>query len=144
MRLCWFHTEAVRFEEGAPLFTVELVKGFTPARELGLELIPGYSQVFTATGHRLELVPDNRGEETAGLRISPNPAGGTFTLSGYAEAVEVHIRIYGLDGRTVYQASAPGAGNWQHVLPENALPAGGYAVEVVDGGRCWEERVVVR
>lgn len=144
LRLCWFYTEAVRFEEGVPLFTIELAPGFAPANELGLELIPGYSQAFAATGNRFELVPDNWKEETGGFRIFPNPAGGALTLSGYAEAVEVHIRIYSPNGRTVYRASAPGGGDWQHVLPENALPAGVYAVEVFDGGRRWVERVVVR
>ncbi|MCO6490905.1 MAG: T9SS type A sorting domain-containing protein [Phaeodactylibacter sp.] len=143
LRLCWFHTEAVRFEQGVPLFIVELAPGFTPADELDPELIPGYSQAFAANGYRFELVLGDQEDEPGDIRIFPNPAAGALTLSGYAEAMDVFIRIYSPDGRTVYQASAPGGGTWQHVLPENALPAGVYGVEVYDGGRRWVERVVV-
>ncbi len=137
LRLCWFHTEAVSFEEGAPLFTIEFSKGFTPK-----ELLPGFSLAFTDEGQPYELVLENQKGEQGGIQIFPNPAGGAFTISGHTEAAEVYIRIYGLSGRAVYRASAPGGGNWAHVLPENALPAGVYTVEARAGGQRWIERLV--
>ena len=142
LRLCWFHTEAVRFAEGAPLFTLELGSGLPAADQKALELIPGFSQAFTAEGQSFELALDKR-KEWNGLHVFPNPGSGVFTLSGNFEAPEVHIRIYGLAGRMVYQAVALGGGNWKHRLPEAILPAGIYTVEAHAGGQRWVERLVV-
>ena len=142
LRLCWFHTEAVRFAEGAPLFTLELGPGLSAGDQKALELIPGFSQAFTAEGKSFELVLEDR-EERNGLHIFPNPGSGVFTLSGNFEAPEVHIRVYGLAGRTVYQAVAPGGKNWKHRLPEAFLPAGIYTVEAHAGRQRWVERLVV-
>ena len=124
------------------MFTLELGSGLPAADQKALELIPGFSQAFTAEGQSFELALDKR-KEWNGLHVFPNPGSGVFTLSGNFEAPEVHIRIYGLAGRMVYQAVALGGGNWKHRLPEAILPAGIYTVEAHAGGQRWVERLVV-
>lgn len=64
------------------------------------------------------------------IRLYPNPATSTITLSGLTPGVTTKIRLYSVDGRIIQSAESSAA---QHILYISTLPPELYFVQVQSG-----------
>ncbi|HJV18788.1 MAG TPA: T9SS type A sorting domain-containing protein [Sediminibacterium sp.] len=67
---------------------------------------------------------------TGSIRLYPNPATSTVTLSGLTPGVKTKIRLYSVDGRILQTAESSAA---QHILHITSLPPELYFIQVHTG-----------
>jgi len=100
----------------------------------------------TATAYEVRTVVFAEVEED-NMRIFPNPTEGMFFVdfAGLPLATSVHLRVFSLEGRQVYerhQTVASGRQQLSYQLPD--LPAGMYQVLISSGDGTYSQRLVLR
>ena len=143
LRLCWYHTEAVHFEKGAPLFFIKM-EGESVAGEIAPQaVLPHFNRAFTTEGIARKLQLEEKSSIPAALHIFPNPGTGAITVSTNIQEEHVLLCAYAPTGDLVLQAENRGAGPWAFTLPAGSLPAGVYTIVLQAGGQRFVERLVV-